>query len=102
ELGLEPLPPLRFAALAGVRREGVELGVQRIDLAKDDAGPARAAPMGELQPDGGVEHLVVIDTEGGAAEGDAEGAVGTAVEAEARVLAPLAHRADVGHPSRRD
>ena len=49
--------------------------VEGVDLAEDDAGLDRAVPVVDLEAHGGVEHVVVIDAEAGAAEGDAEGAV---------------------------
>ncbi|HEX3238696.1 MAG TPA: hypothetical protein VHR18_01010 [Solirubrobacterales bacterium] len=55
--------------------------------------------MVDLEPNRGVDRLVFLDSERGAAEGDAERPVAAAVEAEARVLALLPHRphvADLG------
>ena len=57
--------------------------------------------MVDLEPHRGVDRVVILDAEAGAAEGDAERAVGAAVEAEAGVLA-LPHRPHVADPRRGD
>ena len=51
--------------------------------------------MVDLEPHRGVDRVLLGDAELGAAEGDAERPVGAAVEAEAGVLALLAHRPHV-------
>ena len=102
ELGLEAPPPLRFlASQACERRRLRSASAQRVELAQDDARLDRAVPVVDLEPHRGVDRVLVLDAEAGAAEGDAEGAVGAAVEAEAGVLA-LPHRPHVADPGRGD
>ncbi len=93
--------------LRRTRRRGGALALsapppsKRVELAQDDARLDRAVPVVDLEPDRGVDLLVLADAEAGAAEGDADRAVGAAVEAEARVLALLPHRPHVADPGRR-
>ena len=86
ELRLEALPPLRFLAVARVRGKGVGVDRERVDLAQHHARLDRAVPVVHLESHGGVEHLLLADTEAGAAEGDAEGAVTPFVAIEPSAL----------------
>ena len=58
-----------------MRGQGGGVDRKRIDLAQHHAGLDRAVPVVHLEPHGRVEHVLVVDAEAGAAEGDAEGAV---------------------------
>ncbi len=101
QLRLEALPPLRIRALAGVRRGGpASLLLKRVELAQHHPRLDRAVPVVDLEPHRGVDRVLRLDPERGAAEGDAEGAVRAAVEAEAGVLALLPHRPHVADPRR--
>ena len=71
--------------------------VQWVELVEDDARLDRSVPVVDLEAHRGVDRVVVLDAQAGAAESDAEGAVGAAVEAETGVFA-LPHRPHVADP----
>ncbi len=75
--------------------------LQWVELTQHHPRLDRAVPVVDLEAYRRVHRLVVADPEAGAAEGDAEGAVVAAVEAEARMLA-FPHLPHVADPRRWD
>ncbi len=74
----------------------------RVELAQDDPRLDGSVPVIQLEADGGVDDLVVLDAEPGAPEGDAERPVRAAVQIEACVSAPFPHRPHVADPGAGD
>ena len=95
KLRLEPLPPL------GRLPVGVGLAGMGVELAQHDPRLDRALPPVHLEAHRGVDRVTLLDAEPGAPEGDPEGPVRSASEAEARVLPLLPHRPHVLDPRRR-